>query len=193
MKNPIRLLAYVVLLGPPHALQIHADAQNKGGELDGLPVWMVFGAEFLMRASVFLMISWGLQEVLGNETFRRFQVFFLIGAVFASGFVHTTVYFYCFFIKWEIWPKSRLGRVYRMGRNLAYSVIPAFFTSGLMLGWQEYNQMPLFQGHLVETTFFIVWGGMAVLGVIEAILVKRKPLGIVVAQSIQSSSKKSAP
>ncbi len=183
MKNLIKLLAYLVMLGPPHALRIHADAQEKGGELDGLPLWVVFGAEFFVRTGIFLVVSWGLQETLGHELFRRFQVFFLVAAVFASGLLHTTVYFYCFGVMWGVWSKARIGRVYRFGRNLAYSVIPAFPAAGAVLLWQEYNQINLFQGDWVEIAFFASWAAMALLGMAEALFAKRKPLGIVLGQT----------
>lgn len=182
MKNLINILSYLLMLGPPRALQIHADAQEQGGELDGMPVWLVYAAELVMRTGVFLVISWGLQEALSHEIFRRFQVFFLIVAVFVSGFVHTAVHLYCFGMMWGVWSKIVVGRVYRTGRNLSYSIIPAFPAAGAVLVWQDHNQIALFQGDLVENTFFATWVIMALLGVAEALLVKRKPLGIVLRQ-----------
>lgn len=183
MKKIINFLAYLFMLGPPRALRLHAEAQEKGGELHGMPVWMVFTVEFLVRTGIFLVLSWGLQEALGNELFRRFKVYFLVFAVFGAGILHTTVYFFCFEVMWGVWSKVSLGRVYRIGRNLGYSVIPPFPAAGVVLAWQEYNHIPLFQGEWVQSTFFATWAAMLVLGMIEALMAKRKPLGIVLGRS----------
>ncbi|MFM2263292.1 MAG: hypothetical protein RI959_1968 [Pseudomonadota bacterium] len=193
MRKLIVILGYMSLLGPPHAIRIHSEAQGGGGELDGLPLWIVAAVELMVRAGMLLVISWGLQEALSHETFRRFQVFFLLMAVFASGVVHTLVHYYCFGLKWGKWAHARLRRTYRLGRNLAYSVVPAFPVAGAVLVWQELNQIALFQGQVVESVFFGTWLMMALLGVTEALVAKRMPHGIVHVNSAANHSKKPAP
>lgn len=178
MRKPIVALGYVSMLGPPHAIRLHAEAQGTGGELDGVPLWLAVAAEFMVRSGIFLVISWMFQVALSNEEFRRFQVFNLLIAVYVSGAVHTLIHLYCFGLKWGRWPDARVHRTYRLGRNLVYSVIPAFPAAGLVLIWQEFNQIPLFQGQWVEWVFLGTWVSVAVLGLLQAFLVRRTPHGI---------------
>lgn len=178
MRRLIVALGYVFMLGPPHAIRIHTEAQGTGGELDGVPLWMAVAAEFIARSGMFLVISWMFQVALSNEEFRRFQVFNLLIAVYVSGAIHTLIHVYCFGLKWGRWSNARVHRTYRLGRNLVYSVIPAFPAAGLVLIWQEFNQIPLFQGQWVEWVFLGVWSAVAVLGLLQAFVVKRTPHGV---------------
>ena len=178
MRRLIVALGYISMLGPPHAIRLHAEARGTGGELDGVPLWLAVAAEFMVRSGIFLVISWMFQVALSNEEFRRFQVFNLLIAVYVSGAVHTLIHLYCFGFKWGRWSNARVHMIYRLGRNLVYSVIPAFPAAGLVLIWQEFNQMPLFQGPWVEWVFLGTWVSVAVLGLLQAFLVNRTPHGI---------------
>lgn len=178
MRKLIVVLGYVSMLGPPHAIRLHAEAQGTGGELDGIPLWLAVVAEFMVRSGIFLVISWIFQVALSNEEFRRFQVFNLLIAVYVSGAVHTLIHMYCFGLMWGRWSNTRVQRTYRLGRNLVYSVIPAFPAAGLVLIWQEFNQMPLFHGQEVKWAFLGTWISVAVLGFLQALLVKRTPYGV---------------
>lgn len=193
MKSIIFFLGYISMLGLPHALRLHSEAQGKGDELDGLPLWLVVLAELVMRAGFLLIISWGLQETLGHEVFRRFQVFFLLMTVFASGSLHTLCYYYCYGIKLRRWSNERLQVVYRLGRNMAYSVIFGFPAAGVVLIWQELNQIELFKGNVVELVFFGTWLFMMLVGVVEALFVKRMPRGVDRTTLVVHDSKKFAP
>lgn len=193
MKSIIFFLGYISMLGLPHALRLHSEAQGKGDELDGSPLWLVVLAELMMRAGFLLIISWILQESLGHEVFRRFQVFFLLMAFFVSGTLHTLCYYYCYGIKLGKWSKARLQLVYRLGRNLTYSVIPGFPVAGVVLIWQELNQIELFKGNVVELGFFSMWFFMMFIGIVEALFAKRMPRGLDRTTLVIHDSKKFAP
>jgi hypothetical protein len=183
-------LGYVSMMGPPHAIRLHTEAQGSGEELDGVPLWVAVAAEFIVRSGIFLVASWVLQMAVSNEDFRRFQVFQLLIAVYGAGALHTLIHIYCFGLKYKTWPYIKLVRVYRLGRNLAYSIIPALFAAGLVLLWQEYNQIALFDGDWVTWVFGGTWTALAILGLLQAWLFKRMPLGIKEAIPIRKKSSK---
>jgi hypothetical protein len=178
VRDLIQGIGYILLLGPPRAIKMHADAQGTGGELDGFAQWSVVCLELMVRAGVLLVLSWALQEALGHEVFRRFQVTFLLMALAVSGVLHTVVHYYCFGMKKRHWSIKQRMRVYRLGRNLTYSVIPAFPFAGVVLLWQEVNRVPLFHGNIVELTFIGVWVFAAVLGFAEGLWATRIPTGV---------------
>lgn len=178
MRRLFVALGYVSMIGPPHAIRLHAEAQGSGDELDGVPLWLAVAAEFMVRSGIFLVASWALQVAMSNEDFRRFQVFQLLIAVYGAGAVHTLIHMYCFGVKYKTWPYLKLLRIYRLGRNLVYSIIPALLAAGLVLLWQEYNQIELFEGDWVAWAFGSTWMMLVVLGLLQAWWFKRIPHGI---------------
>jgi FlaA1/EpsC-like NDP-sugar epimerase len=178
MRRLFVALGYVSMIGPPHAMRLHAEAQGTGDELDGAPLWLAVVAEFMVRSGIFLVASWILQVIVSNEDFRRFQVFNLLIAVYAAGAVHTLIHIYCFGLKHKKWTYASLLRIYRLGRNMVYSIVPALLAAGLVLLWQDYNQMELFEGDWVGLVFVGTWTVLLVLGLLEAFLFRRMPVGI---------------
>ena len=178
MKRLFAALLYVLMLGPPHAIRLHSEAQGTGDELDGAPLWLAVVAEFTLRAGIFLVVAWAFQSSVSSEDFRRFYGAALLVAVYAAGVVHTLIYTYCFGTMWRRQTRSNVMRAYRIMRNLVYSVIPALLAAGLVLKWQDYNQIALFYGDWVEMAFLAVWLTAALLGLLEALLVKNTPHGI---------------
>lgn len=178
MRRLLAALFYVLMLGPPHAIRLHAEAQGTGDELDGVPLWLAVAAEFMLRAGIFLVVAWGFQSSVSSEDFRRFHGETLLVAVYVAGVVHTLIYTYCFGVMWRRRTRSKVLRTYRIMRNLVYSIIPALLAAGLVLKWQDYNQIALFYGNWVEWIFLGVWLVVAVLGLLEALLVNNTPHGI---------------
>jgi hypothetical protein len=171
------IVGYLSMVGPPRAVGIHSRAQANNGELAGKPLFLVVLIELMLRAGLLIVTAFAVTELVGREAYERYRGdMFLIGLV-VSGCVHTLFYYVCFDLL-----HARLGqsvtRLYRVGRNLAYAVVPAFFTSGVALAWQEMNQRHLFSGDLVTNTFLGTWVVMVLIGMIEALLVNRHPLGL---------------
>jgi len=175
------ILGYVSLVGPPRAIDIHARAQESGGELAGQPLLLVVAAEYVLRGGMFMVMTFGLREIISDGLFERYKIFLFLGALVASGALHTVIYYICFGrrkSKSKFKSKAQLARVYRLGRNLSYSVLPGFLSAGVCVMWQELNQIKLFSGDLVYYAFFGTWGAVAVLGLLEAYIVHRRPMGL---------------
>lgn len=165
-------------MGPPQAVYLHRSAQGTRTELDGLPLWLVVLAEFAVRATIFTFSVFVAQEWIGVEDFHVYQLTFFAYVVAVSGAAHTLIYYLTLGVGAKRWSFSRMQRVYRLGRNLTYSVAPAVAASLATLWWQDLHHIPLFSGGTVEQVGVSVAAAFMVLGVGEALLVKRIPTGL---------------
>lgn len=174
----LRIIGYATLMGPPQALYLHRSAQGTRSELDGLPLWLVLFTEFLLRATVFTLGVFLVSEWLGAEIFLIYKVTYFAIAMAVSGAVHTVIYYLTLGIGAKYWQFSTMQRLYRLGRNLTYSVAPALVAALATLVWQDLRYIPLFDGETVWRISASVWGVFLLLGICEAMFVKRIPTGL---------------
>lgn len=177
MRTSFRFFGFISLLAPPEALSLHARAKGTRSELDGLPVWLVVLAEFIFRCATFSLLVFGLQELVGRETFHRLLLDYISVALVLAYAWHTLVYFLAFRVSCGLVTTSSAQRLYRLGRNSAYSVPPAALAALMLMWWQDLRNIPFTAavlGHVVVGTGLI----FLVAGVIEALLVKRTPTGL---------------
>jgi hypothetical protein len=165
-------------MGPPQALYLHRSAQGTHSELDGLPLWLVLFTEFLLRATVFTLGVFLVGEWMGAEIFHLYRVAYFAIAIAVCGAVHTVIYYLTLGVGAKYWQFSTMQRLYRFGRNLTYSVAPALVAALATLVWQDLHHTPLFDGETVWRTSAAVWGLFMLLGVCEAVFVKRIPTGL---------------
>jgi hypothetical protein len=174
----LRIIGYATLLGPPRALHLHRSAQGTRSELDGLPLWLVLVTEFLMRAAIFSLGFFLAEEWMGSEIFHLYKLAYFATAMVVSGALHTAIYFLTVGIGAQYGPVSTMQRLYRLGRNLTYSVAPALLAGLATLWWQDLRHIPLFDGETVWLISASVWGFFILLGVCQAVFVKRVPTGL---------------
>jgi hypothetical protein len=124
---------------------------------------------------VFLVFGAALESLLGEDLFETYHLDIFLGALIVAGLVHSGFYFLAFGVMSRV---SVAHRVYRVGRNLTYAVIPPFVAAVIAMIWQDMHQRPLLEGELVEVVFFWTWGLFAVLGLVESMVVSRCPLGL---------------
>jgi len=178
LKGFFNVGLYVLMLGPPHAIRIHTQAQGHDHELNGVPLWIAVLAEFMVRMGIFILIVFVYQSWITNEVFRLFhmEVFFVVVCI--AGFMHTGIYTLCFAYLWSRLKKAKVLKFYRVLRNLIYSVIPGMLAAGAVLKWQQYNQVAMFHGNEVQIMALSVWGVVMVAGLLEALLRNTMPHGI---------------
>jgi hypothetical protein len=174
----LRIIGYATLMGPPQALYLHRSAQGTRSELDGLPLWLVLFTEFLVRATIFTLGVFFVGEWMGAEIFLLYRVTYFAIAMAVSGAVHTVIYYLTMGVGAKYWQFSTMQRLYRLGRNLTYSVAPALVAALATLVWQDLRYIPLFEGDTVWRISAAVWGLFMLLGVCEAMFVKRIPTGL---------------
>jgi hypothetical protein len=178
VRPSLRIIGYATLMGPPQALYLHRSAQGTRSELDGLPLWLVLVTEFLTRAAIFTLGVFSAEEWMGSETFHRYQLAYFGMAMVASGAIHTLIYYLTLGIGAQYWQFSTMQRIYRLGRNVTYSVSPALMVALATLWWQDLHNIPLFDGETVWRISASVWGVFLLLGICEAMFVKRIPTGL---------------
>jgi hypothetical protein len=170
------LLGYVFLVGPPRAVEISAQANAVGDELQGKPIWVVILIEFIFRSGIFLVIAASFESFLGDLLYEQYRLDLFLGSLILAGLIHTFSYYVSYCVLH--FPGHSLSRVYRLGRNFAYAIVPAFFAAGLVLIWQDINEIELFSGDYFEQVFFGTWSFFVLMGLAEALLMKRIPTGL---------------
>ena len=125
---------------------------------------------------MFLVIASSIESFLGDHLYELYRLDLFLGSLIFAGVIHTFSYYasYCFINS----PGHSLSRIYRLGRNFAYAILPAFVAAGLVLIWQDINGIELFSGDLIEKVFFGSWTILVLLGLIEALFMKRIPTGL---------------
>ena len=170
------LMGYVFLVGPPRAVEISAQANSVGDELQGKPIWVVILIEFIFRSGVFLVIAASVESFLGDVLYEQYRLDLFLGSLILAGLIHTFSYYVSYCVLHS--PGHSLSRVYRLGRNFAYAIVPAFIAAGFVLIWQDINGIELFSGDYFEKIFFGTWSIFVFLGLFEAFLMKRIPTGL---------------
>ena len=175
-SNTLFILGYILLVGPPRAIAIRENADRYNDELQGKPVRVVMLFEFILRAGIFLVIAASIESLLGDYLFERYQIDFFLLSLIIAGVIHTLTYYfgYCYLES----QNPSVYRIYRLGRNFAYAIVPAFVAAGLVLIWQDFNHIELFSDDWVENTFIVTWALFILMGLLEALLMKRIPTGL---------------
>lgn len=170
------LMGYVLLIGPPRAVEISSHANAIGDELQGKPIWVVILTEFIFRSGIFLVVAASIESFLGDQLYEQYRLDLFLGSLIFAGLIHTFAYYasYCL-IKSS---GHSLSRIYRLGRNFAYATVPAFLAAGLVVIWQDANDIELFSGDYLDQVFLGTWIIFVILGLFEALLMKRIPTGL---------------
>ncbi|MGB0465971.1 MAG: hypothetical protein ACPGF7_00400 [Pontibacterium sp.] len=171
------LLGYALLIEPPRAIDLQAEEHRTHGELDGKPLIVVLGIELLIRGGILLFIAVLCEEVLGKAFYDLYRLDLVMGVLLLSGIAHSLFYYIFLGCLRERFGEAAI-RLYRVGRNLAYALLPGFMTAIPVLIWQAHNQLVPFSGDLVEKTYLVTLALMVFAGLIEAFIVHRKPLGL---------------
>ena len=169
-------IGYMLLIGPPRAIEILDKANNQQGELAGQSLWQVIVIEFVVRSGLFLIVAVLVEALVGDLAFEIYKMDLFFAALILAGVVYSLFYFIAFGLNPE--KIGKRCRLYRIGRNFSYAVVPAFPAAGLALFWQQINQQTLFSGNLVSQVFLLTWGIFILAGLIEALIVFRQPMGL---------------
>jgi hypothetical protein len=176
LRTILFFVGYISLIGPPRAIELKTYADRNQDELAGKPLYIVMLVEFILRGGLILLLAVVIESLLGDQRYELYRLDIFLGALILSGTCHSFFYYLAF----DVLRKERQfsTRVYRLGRNFSYAVIPAFLSAAIVLAWQNYNQKIPFEGGLVEKAFIITWAVFLLAGLIEAMLAKRQPTGL---------------
>ncbi|MFK5986732.1 MAG: hypothetical protein QM479_15095 [Pseudomonadota bacterium] len=171
IKTTFYALGYISLLGPPRSIEIKNQSAKNYSELSLSPLAFILVAETAMRASLFLIIGVSLEYFMGDAFYELYQLDFVLGCFIVMGLIHISFYYLGIIL---FLPKNyALGmRLYRLGRNITYAILPAFFAAIIALLIQNLDQIEPFTDNFVEYSFAIVFFVFSVLGIVESITQK---------------------
>jgi len=170
------ILAYISFIAPPRANQILRYHKTHNGELKRLQVGSVLLIETTLRSMMLISIAVVLEWLLGKGLYETLLLDSALGVVLVGGVLHACAY-YGFFLR-SMFSEKNSERLYRVVRNLCFALLPGlailFFVNLYVLNFFAPNAVDL---RLVEwysaiSTFF------GAIGIIEAFVVKRAPLGV---------------
>ena len=170
------ILAYVSFIAPPRASQILRHHRVHHGELEKLPVGAVLLIETTLRSMMLIAIAVGLEWIIGKGLYEILLLDSALGVVLLGGVLHAFAY-YVFLLR-SMFGEKYSERLYRLARNLCFALLPGLAILFLVNLYVLYVfaastiDVPLVELYLAIAVFF------GVVGLIEACVVKRPPLGV---------------
>jgi len=177
LREIVYLLGFISLLGPPKSFEIKKRSELKHNELSGKSLLVILISESTFRASVFLLLCVIIEQLIGDELFELYRVDYIYAGLIFSGIVHILSYYLGIIIIWHSRKKFGL-KIYRLGRNIAYSIIPASIAVLITLLSQHYQQIEPFSGDIVQQVFISVYAFFVLVGGLESLFKKGMPMSI---------------
>lgn len=170
------VIGYLFYIAPPRAIEIFRNHQLHNGELRGWSPSFIIIFEGALRTMLLLLIAVGIEVILGAFWYEVLRLDLVFGTILCSGILHTLVYMY--FYLYSGYPNTKSNYFYRFGRNFCYAILPGLALMVLLRFIDEVS----FEISLPTRVFLNAYVGMFVgsliAGIIEAISVTRRPLGL---------------
>lgn len=125
-------LKYFLFISRPQARNIYLRAQEAPSEISGLPLWMIYVLEFIIRMGIFIFIAASIETLLTDRLFEKYKVDYLFGAIFLLNTLQSVscaVYFDCE-------PKSRLKQFHYM-HNFFYCIFACYLPVPILIRLHE--------------------------------------------------------
>lgn len=172
------VMAYIMLIAPPRAIALTAEQREKGGELSSQPLIVVLAVELFMRVALVLLIAVMTESWLTETVYETYLLDRVFSLIVILGSLHTLSYY---FLLGEF--QQRIGavlsmRIYRLARNLCYCAVPGLVAVIPVLVWQWKNDRLPFSDGLAFEVYTITTLLMLAAGLLEAMVMHRKPLGL---------------
>lgn len=174
---------YFFMVAPPRAFKIKARQVKTQGELANLPIYVIMTIELAVRFAIVLVMAACVEGLIGNTLYEinRIDVFFVV--LMAVGTFHSLAfYLICSRVQWR---RTLRALFYRLIRNTCYAILSGFTTVVPVLIWKWDHQLPPFDDGLAIQLYSGTVAFFLLLGVIEAKVMDRMPLGT---HSINSTS-----
>ena len=176
--NLFYTVGYLLLITPPRAIDLTVSHRISSGELAKQPLWVVMLIELLIRVALILLVAVGLESVFGDAAYETYWIDTLFIIIVMQGAFHSLFYYCLLGYLRETIGLMLAMRIYRLMRNLCYAVIPGFLAVVPLLIWKWKQEHLPFEDGLEFQLYSVTTLLMIVLGVVEAMVVKRKPLGL---------------
>ncbi len=172
------LLAYVLLIAPPRAIDLTAAQRAYHGELSKQPLFIVFAIELSVRVALMLLVAVSLESLLSKTIYETYMLDVVFSVIVVLGACHSLFYYLLLgYLRASIGFNVAV-RLYRLMRNLCYAGIPGLVAVVPLLVWKwKQGRLPFEDGTVFEVYLFTTLL-MLVAGLIEALVMRRKPLGL---------------
>jgi len=168
IRKIVLMIGYVSLLGPSQAIEIKKRADKNIMELSGTYYFYILIYETALRLSLFLITVFLVEYFMDDDYFSLFRIDLFFFLLLGAGLMHQVFYYIGVILL-----KNHVGmRLYRLGRNLSYAVVPAILSAIGILIIQSYNQIEPFSGLLVVEVSGLVYVLFSLIGIIEALVQK---------------------
>ncbi len=169
---------YVLLITPPRAIDLTVSERASRGELASQSLFIVMLVELLIRIALVLLVAVSLESFFGNTIYETYLLDTVFSVIVILGTCHSFSYFVLLgYLRRRVGLRLAM-RLYRLLRNLCYSAIPGFMAVLPLLLWKWSHQKLPFEDGLVFDLYLFTTLLMIVIGMIEALIMKRKPLGL---------------
>lgn len=168
---------YILFLGPPRAYEIAKKQQENGGELASQPLWVVLIVEAMFRGVMLVGLATVVESFLGTAWYGWLRIDQSVAVLLLAGLIHMLVY-YLVFKSRQRRRKAMLGRLYRLLRNLSYAMTPGLAVVTLALAVDRLQATPELTDNDLHMTYAITTAIFFLIGVVEALFVKRRPTGL---------------
>ncbi|MCP3688098.1 MAG: hypothetical protein GY784_06765, partial [Gammaproteobacteria bacterium] len=167
-----------LLIAPPHAIDLTQSESANQGELAKQPLFIVLLTELLIRMALLLIIAVLSESLLSNTVYSTYMLDTVFTIFAGLGVCHSFAYFLLLgYLRTYIGSRPAM-KLYRLLRNLCYAPIPGLLAVMPLLLWKwELEQMPFDDG-LVFQVYYLTTLLMIAAGLVEALVMKRKPLGL---------------
>ncbi len=174
IRKIVLMIGYVSLLGPSQAIEIKKRADKNIMELSGTYYFYILLYETALRLSLFLIAVFLVEYFMDDDYFSLFRIDLFFFLLLGAGLMHQVFYYIGVILL-----KNHFGmRLYRLGRNLSYAVVPAILSAIGVLIIQSYNQIEPFSGLLVVEVSGLVYVLFSLIGIIEALVQKGTAIGL---------------
>lgn len=172
------IFGYVLLITPPRAIDLTVSQRKQRGELARQPLFVVMLIELSIRVALILLVAVGLESIFGDTAYETYRIDTMFTIIVILGACHSLFYYFLLgYLRESIGLKLAM-RIYRLMRNLCYAVIPGFLVVIPLLIWKwKQGHLP-FEDDLVFLVYFATTLLMIAFGAAEAMVMKRKPLGL---------------
>ncbi|MCP3850462.1 MAG: hypothetical protein GY694_09530 [Gammaproteobacteria bacterium] len=168
IRKILMMIGYVSLLGPSQAIAIKKRADKNIMELSGTYYFYILLYETALRLSLFLISVFLVEYFMDDDYFSLFRIDLFFFLLLGAGLMHQVFYYIGVILL-----KNHFGmKLYRLGRNLSYAVVPAILSAIGVLIIQSYNQIEPFSGSLVVDVSGLVYVLFSLVGIIEALVQK---------------------
>ncbi|MEC8230874.1 MAG: hypothetical protein VX061_05490 [Pseudomonadota bacterium] len=168
---------YFLLLAPPRAFQIKINEHANGGELAKFPTYFVVAVELIVRIAVVLILAALVESSMGNTLYETYRIDVFFVSLVVVGTVHSTTFYMVF----NNQPAHQVNQLtlflYRCVRNCGYAILSGFISIIPVLIWNWDHELAPYSDGFALKVFFVTTVSMALIGIIEAKVMNRKPLG----------------